>query len=205
MEFLPVLFIIIGVVASLVSKAAKANATNSTQPRGPRQFTAHDSQLRQELRSLSTDAVRALRQQLSEYVPDMAGQTATITPISQPSVPVMEGGSLEGTGSGFGTGSMIYDSSEGISEDRSVTRTMAPRIYSAEDSHGKTRAPHLQDDERGYDSFTGAATFRRSAPRGAAEKINVQPLLQSPIAMANAVILTEVLHHRGGRSAQWKR
>lgn len=200
---LTILGIVLGVIAR-VNKAKQKASSAAAQPQRPqmaRRVTL-DDQLRQEIRQ-RVDAWQPAGVQRStlESQSSQEGGDARwpIAPMVAPEQPMVRQSYVPVSST------LAVNDNPGGPDDRAVTRHAAQRAYAAEDPHGRERAPHLQDDERGYDSFTGAATFRRSEPRVHGERVDIRPLLQTPIAMANAVILTEVLHHRGGRSAQWSR
>lgn len=205
LSILPV--IIIAIIGSLISSASKraqqAREEAVRQQQGARRVTSMDEQLRQEIHQRvdswqqpTTAQSSTLESQNSYEGSDARWPIAPSVSPEQPKVRESYSPSSP---------RVAVNENLGGPDDRSVTRRVTQRAYAAEDSHSRGRAPHMQDDERAYDSFTGAATFRRSAPRVRGERVDIRPLLKTPMAMANAVILTEVLHHRGGRSAKWNR
>ena len=199
---------ILGIALGVITKVNKARQkARSAAPQPQRPQLTHkvtmDDQLRQEIRQ-RVDAWQQPPVSRSSTLESLGSQEGgdarwPIAPMVAPEQP-MVGQSYVPL-----SPSLAINDNLSAPDDRAVTRHVTQRAYAAEDPHGSARAPHLQDDERGYDSFTGAATFRRSEPRVRGERVDIRPLLQTPMAMANAVILTEVLHHRGGRSAQWNR
>jgi hypothetical protein len=200
LQFLPILFIIIGVIASLVSKASKA-AAKTSQPMG-RPATSRDEELRRQVQSLQAT--------VRQDAPQLQLVLRRQTPISKPNMPE-EGESSEAAGYQqarfnepvFTTQTSRLDVMQ-TQMKGSLSGQYSAARFGAEQVRDRTALMDVTEEDDIYSTNPEALPYKKSSPIKATRTAGLGATFISAEAMASAVILTEIFQRRGGRKAEWK-